>query len=113
MSPLGTKHPEMRVRAVGALLLALLAFVSCGAEGDAALSEAPTARYTVKVDANVDGKSRMVLEGLVNFAENFERYGQYYDGGLPFGHDRGVLVWDFTDFGLAVDMFLPPAEKVT
>lgn len=224
MLALGTKRPEMRGRVVGALLLALLAFVSCRAGGDAALSRAPTARYTVKVDANEDGKSRMVLEGVVNFAKNFERYSQYYDGGLvwerivvgqtemtrraerpdrweraegvvsggadtfialrhavlaparsvpfvesvadnvrrlgsesirghrttqymatvdlarmgapssrtvmiefwtddegtthrirhtPFGHDRGVLVWDFTDFGLPVDLSLPPAEKAT
>lgn len=224
MLALGTKRPEMRGRVVGALLLALLTLVSCRAGGDATLSRAPTARYTVKVDANEDGKSRMVLEGVVNFAKNFERYSQYYDGGLvwerivvgqtemtrraerpdrweraeavvsggadtfialrhavldparsvpfvesvadnvrrvgresirghrtthymatvglarmgapssrtvmiefwtddegtthrirhtPFGHDRGVLVWDLTDFGLTVDMSLPPAERAT
>lgn len=214
----------MRGRAVAALLLALLALVSCRAEGDAALSRAPTARYTVKVNPNADGNARLVLEGVVNFAKSFDRYSQYYDGDLvweriivgqtemtrraespdrweradgvvsggadvfialrhavvdparsvpfvesvadnvrrlgresirghrtthymatvdlarmgapssrtvmiefwtddegtthrirhtPFGHDKGVLVWDLTDFGLPVDVSLPPAEKVT
>ena len=213
----------MRGRAAPTLLVVLLAFVSCRAESDAARSKSPTARFTVKVNPSGDS-SRLVGEGVVNAAQSFERYSQYYDGdlvweritvgqteltrraeapdrwdradgvvsggadtfialrhavldpsrsvpfvesvaddvrrlgresirghrtthflatvdlariGAPstrtvtiefwtddegtthrirhplFGHDQGVLVWDFTDFGLPVDVSLPPAQRVT
>lgn len=55
----------------------------------------------------------VVSGGADTFALDRRRREDSSNSAHPFGHDRGVLVWDFTDFGLAVDMFLPPAEKVT
>jgi hypothetical protein len=70
-----------------------------------------TSHYTATVDLARIGapSSRTVMIEFWTDDEGMTHRIQH----TPFGHDRGVLVWDFTDFGLPVDVSLPPSEKVT